>query len=186
MTAQLDEVESLYEDFKRAEKSLLDAGEVSALNTLSVVFKNNLVLTSASNAERILTSFFEELLGKVGMKTHLAFFCKKAAFDQRYHTFFDWKLANTENPRKGVELFVSKFGLPFKAEHKKQVDASDELQKGAASFIQIGHQRNEMVHTGFTGYTNEKTYDEIIEHHRSAMKFLHFTMGLIESHTQAE
>lgn len=186
MTAQLDEVESLYEDFKRAETSLLAAGEISALNTLTVVFKNNLVLTSASNSERALTAYFEDLLNKQGMKPHVASFCKKAAFDQRYHTFFDWKQADSDNPEKGVDQFVSKFGPLFKAEHKKQVSASEDLKKGAARFIQIGHQRNEMVHTGFTNYSNAKTHGEIIEDHRLAKQFLEFTMGLIKSYALPE
>lgn len=183
---QPDEVESLYEDFKRAEASLLAAGEISALNTLSVVFKNNLVLTSASNSERMLTAFFEDLLANQGLMPHLALFCKKSAFDQRYHTFFDWKCAESESPEKGVEGFVSKFGQQFKAEHKKQIIDSPSLRQGAASFIQIGHQRNEMVHTGFTNYTNEKTNAEIIEHHRAAIRYLKFSMRLITEYTVQE
>lgn len=179
-----DPVELLHTDFCIIKAILTDQGEISLLTTIERIFKNNIILASASNSEKTITAFMQSLFEDNGLKKHIATFCKKSAFDQKYHTFFEWGEAEKATPEKGFNKFISQFGPEFKQWLTTQT--IDEDKQGMGCFIQIGYYRNCMVHTGFYNYATEQTTDEILEKHRKIRLFLDRLLPNIKSYNPTE
>jgi hypothetical protein len=48
------------------------------------------------------------------------------------------------------------------------------LSKQISSFLEIGAERNKMVHQNFLEYQLEKTFDEIVKLHKEALNFINY------------
>ncbi len=56
----------------------------------------------------------------------------------------------------------------------EEIKSSDELSKQISSFLEIGAERNKMVHQNFLEYQLEKTFDEIVKLHKEALNFINY------------
>ena len=68
--------------------------------------------------------------------------------------------------------FIGLFGEDFKKYFAEKVKADESLEQSIKCFLEIGSERNRMVHQDFGQYTLEKTSDEILLLHRQAKNFL--------------
>jgi hypothetical protein len=57
---------------------------------------------------------------------------------------------------------------------RQQVDASDDLQKSIAAFMELGEMRNRLAHQNFAAFVVDKTAAEIYDLH-------HLTISFVES-----
>jgi hypothetical protein len=159
-------VENVYKEFKDAAALLEQAGEVSLKVSVEGNLRRILLLSAASNFEHILSNEVEKFATEETKEHSLVMSMFKAkAITRQYHTWFDWT-ANNANQ------FFALFGNEFKQFMKRKVRCDDQLSRAITSFMDIGRDRNQLVHSDFASCYIEKTPDEIFEHYKSALYFV--------------
>jgi hypothetical protein len=157
-------VDELYQNFSEV-LAKLPEGELSLFNTTSEMFRKGLLLAAAS--------FFEKQLVGV-LKAHVSEWCEGNIFltefvrikaiDRQYHTYFDWEASQANK-------FFALFGDDFKTFMLRRVKENDELAKSVKAFLEVGRERNRMVHQDFGSFSLEKTTDEIFALYQTAVPF---------------
>ena len=90
---------------------------------------------------------------------------KAKAVARQYHTWFDWDGRNANS-------FFRLFGRTFLENMRRKVEDDAVLKEGILAFLEIGRERNRLVHEDYGSFSMEKTSDEIYQLHRSAMVFV--------------
>lgn len=90
---------------------------------------------------------------------------KQKAINRQYHTYFNWDSAN-------ANTFFGLFGDEFKSRMTKKVKNDDYLEKSIKAFIEIGRERNKMVHQNFAEIIIDKTASEIYELYQISLYFI--------------
>ncbi|MCA9077752.1 MAG: hypothetical protein KDA93_22185 [Planctomycetaceae bacterium] len=135
-------------------------------NVASENFRKSLLLSAASFFERRLVSILTELVNQWSHSTlPLNEFVRIKAIERQYHTYFDWDRPNG-NP------FFRLFGSDFKAFMERRCKDDEAFSDSVEAFIEIGRERNRLVHQDFGSYALEKTFDEIYDLYKKARHFL--------------
>lgn len=176
-------VTELYGAFKHLLETIPES-EVSLRSVASDAFRKNLLLSTASLFEKSLIATLQELVHDWGSNTEpLNEFVRIRALERQYHTMFEW---NVNNANK----FFGMFGPDFKAHMASKCKSDDDLVRSVAAFMEIGRERNRLVHQDFGNYTLEKTMDEIYELYLNGRKFTDDLKGhfrtFFEDSTRAE
>lgn len=98
-------------------------------------------------------------------------FIKNKAISRQYHTYFDW---NQTNEKKNANRFYSLFGNGFKTKCEQKVKDDKELEKSVIAFIELGIERNKLIHTNLAASTTEKTLEEYYDLYKKSLTFLDF------------
>lgn len=163
---QLTGVDRIHEEFKDLISYLDQGNEVSLRSTVDENFKKSLLLAAASYFEhRIvgdITSFVKEASSE---NILLIEFVNNKAISRQYHTFFNWKDSNANQ-------FSGLFGESFKIFIKQELKNDEKLNLSIKAFLEIGRDRNRLVHQDFGTFTLEKTSDEIYELYKTALVFV--------------
>ena len=159
-------VDRLHDEFG-ALIALLDAqNEPSLRASVDDNFRRSLLLAAASYFESRMTScvlaFAEEV---TGTDTLLTEFVRIKGVERLYHTWFSWKDNN-------ATTFFSLFGSEFKALMKASVAQDEQLESAISSFMEIGRDRNRLVHENFASFTLEKTADDIYAAYKNGLHFV--------------
>jgi hypothetical protein len=158
-------VDQLHADF-RGILAVIPGNELSLQNVASENFRKSLLLSAASFFERRLVAILTELVNQWSHGTSpLNEFVRVKAIERQYHTYFDWERANG-NP------FFRLFGTDFKAFMERRCKDDDTFADSIKAFIEIGRERNRLVHQDFGSYALEKTFDEIYDLYNKARHFL--------------
>lgn len=159
-------VEKLHADFKAIVDIMDRNGEVSFRTTLEDSFRKALLLCAASHFEHRITTdvinFCQEVSGKNTLVPSLV---KNKAVSRQYHTWFDWGTNN-------ANTFFSLFGDEFRSHMTKHVSENEALATSISAFIELGRERNRLVHQDYGSYSLEKTADEIFALYNSAVAFV--------------
>lgn len=159
-------IEGLHIGFSDILKFLEDRGEVSWRTMADENFRKVLLIAVASHFERSLQdtvfSFVKEIIGD----SHpLAYLIHNKAILRQYHTWFDWDSSNANR-------FFSLFGDAFKDSMQQMVRDDDSLNSSIQAFLEIGRERNRLVHRDFSDFTLEKTSEEIYSLYSDANRFI--------------
>lgn len=158
-------VDRLYQELVALEVSI-DPNELSLLNTAGDVFRKTLLLAAASYFERRVVSTVLDFVGSRGRDNELVMeFVKNKALSRQYHTLFDWDKTNANK-------FFRLFGPSFQDHAKKRVATDEVFAEGVQAFLEIGRERNRLVHEDFGSFSLEKTADEIYSLYVSGLKFV--------------
>ena len=95
----------------------------------------------------------------------LVFLIDNKIIERQYHTWFDWE-------RKNANRFFSMFGPHFKNYADKSVKNNDELRESISAFMEIGGERNKLVHRDFADFQMNKTSSEVYHLYKSATMFV--------------
>ena len=176
-------VNQLHDAFRDLLKTIPES-EVSLRSVASDTFRKNLLLSTASLFEKNLIATLQELVHDWGSNTEpLNEFVRIRALERQYHKMFDWD-------RNNANKFFGMFGLDFKAHMASKCKTDDDLNSSIAAFMEIGRERNRLVHQDFGNYTLDKTPDEIYELYLNGRKFLDDLKGhfraFFEDSTRAE
>lgn len=87
------------------------------------------------------------------------------AVSRQYHTWFQWKESNANS-------FFGLFEKDFRDFMKNKVRDDDELGASVRAFMELGRERNRVVHEDYGAVTLEKTTEEIYALYRRAMNFV--------------
>ena len=161
----MDIVESLFRDTKELECFLISNNELSLRVLVDSNFRKSILLASASYFERQVTDLISEYAQSCTNDEKIIFFIKNKVLSRQYHTLFNWN-------DKNCNSFLGLFGDEFKKQFGAKVFKDDQLDKAIKDFLEIGRERNRLVHQNFGSYSLEKTADEIHELHLSAKIFL--------------
>ena len=159
-------VDRLHDEFTQL-LAFLDAHlEVSLRSVADGNFRKALLLAAASYFERRLTGGIVDFAGEVTSTDHVVrWLVERKAVERQYHTWFDWNARNANQ-------FFRLFGRPFGDHAKALVDSSESLSSSVQAFLEIGRDRNRLVHQDFASFPLEKTSGEVYETYRSATEFV--------------
>lgn len=185
MTAQTS-VDRLYEEAKSI-LSRLGEDQPSLSISASDNFRKALLLGTASYFEHRLTSCVVQFVHNQSNGSNLVVsFLKNKAIDRQYHSWFDWKASNANQ-------FFGLFGSDFKQAMGVKLKEEEGLQSAVKAFLELGNERNKLVHQDFASFALEKTLDEIYAEYKVALKFVdelpkqlaEIQAGLKEKRTQS-
>ena len=137
-------------------------------------FRKLLLIAAASYFEKRLSEAVIELAEKVTSEEHVVvYLIRRVAIERQYHTWFDWKVQNANR-------FFSIFGDNFKTFAQGMVSENETINKSISDFMEIGRERNRIVHEDFSSFFMEKTFDEINDLYLSAKIFVDWFPRVME------
>ncbi|PHM06549.1 HEPN domain-containing protein, partial [Nostoc sp. 'Peltigera malacea cyanobiont' DB3992] len=161
-------VDRIYQDNLDLLKFLEDKNEPSFMVQFNTVFTKTLLLSAASYFEheicRMVQTFIEY---KTQNDECIVSIVKQKAIERQYHTYFDWEGRNANK-------FFSLFGKTFKENRLKDVKEDTNLDSAIKSFLELGNERNKLVHQNFADCTIEKTAEEVYKLYQQATLFIDF------------
>ena len=159
-------VDSLFEDFQSLSKYLDDGKEFSLKIIADENFSKSILLCSASYFESFICNL---MMSYINSNTNdnalINSFVKNKAVSRQYHTYFNWEEANANS-------FFGLFGEDFKKFMQNEVKQNDRLDKSIKAFLEIGGNRNRLIHQNYGAYFMEKTPVEIYELYKTSLYFL--------------
>ena len=159
-------VDVLYGEFAQLLDFLDGAQEISMRDTADGNFRKALLLAAASYFEQRLTEAVVVFAQEVTSSDHVvAWLIRNRVVERQYHTWFDWTARNANR-------FFSTFGDSFGRHMKDVVSENDDLSSSVRAFMEIGRERNRLVHQNFGSFSLEKTSNEIYETYRLATGFV--------------
>lgn len=131
-------------------------------------FRKSLLMAAASHFERKLTECVIAFAEEVGGAGHvLVELVRRKAVERQYHKWFNWDGRN-------ANAFFSMFGNDFRAWARNEVEADGELDGSIRDFLQIGAERNRLVHQDYGNFSMEKTAEEVYVLYQSASVFVNW------------
>lgn len=168
-------VDVLHEDFSALLSVLDEADEVSLRAVADDNFRKSLLLAAASYFERRMTdavlSFVEDAANRNVLVTALV---RNTAVSRQYHTWFQWEASNANS-------FFRLFGSGFRDFMKSRIGEDDDLDDAVRAFLEIGRERNRLVHQNFGAFPLEKTTEEIHALYRRALRFVEAVPGALRA-----
>ncbi|MCL5967907.1 MAG: HEPN domain-containing protein [Betaproteobacteria bacterium] len=129
-------------------------------------FRKALVLAAASYFEyQVSTCVLDFVRERTNGNGLVADFVKNKAISRQYHTWFMWGESNANH-------FFGLFGSQFKQMMTERIKASEDLRVSIRAFLEVGNERNKLVHQDFASYSLEKTLEEIYGLYRQSLLFV--------------
>lgn len=157
---------------------LRDAHEPSLQSIVDDHARKATLLAAASYFEHQVTQHLTALAAAAG-NDRLCAFVRNKAIARQYHTLFDWNARN-------ANTFFSLFGPEFKARMAELVDGDEALANGIRAFLELGQERNRLVHQDYASFTLEKTSTEIFALYQSALTFVSRLPSLLQPESEAD
>lgn len=164
-------MDRIYQDNLDLLKYLEEMNEPSFMVQFSTVFTKTMLLSAASYFEHEICKMIQAFIGRKTQDDEcIISIVKQKAIEKQYHTYFVWKEWQSGN----VNSFFSLFGAVFKDKRSKEVTANDDLKSAIKAFLEIGNERNKLVHQNFADCTVEKTAEEVYRLYKQATLFIDF------------
>lgn len=161
-------IQKLIDNYYELYDLLVKQGEISQSIQVNEHYRKILLLSCASYYEKQITQIIKDFVMLKTEDERIISFVNNKAINRQYHTYFQWDQANN------INQFLGLFGAEFKKTISEEIKSSDELSKQISSFLEIGAERNKMVHQNFLEYQLEKTFDEIVKLHKEALNFINY------------
>ena len=166
MVKQLTTVDSLHEEFTILLDFLDDARELSLRSIVDGNFRKTLLLATASYFEHHLKESLIDFVEQTTARDHVVkWLIMNKVVERQYHMWFDWDAKNANH-------FFKMFGESFLDHMKTAIANSGPLSSSVRAFLEIGRDRNRLVHDNFGSFTLEKTSDEIYQTYQLAREFV--------------
>lgn len=162
-------VDRLYQEFRDVVAYLDGKGEISHRVTAEENFRKALLIAAASYFEHRLCEYIVTFVDEVSSNNERVIqFVKNKAIERQYHTFFDW-----ENTSPNANQFFALFGQSFKEYMKSEArKEGSPLHNAVEAFIELGRDRNRLVHQDFGTFPLDKTAEEIYQLYKVAIPFV--------------
>lgn len=168
-------VDRLHDDLAALLIVLHQTQEISLLSTVDDNWRKSLLLSAASHFERRMTGCVLTFVsGEASGNPLVTSFVKNKAVNRQFHTWFSWEETNANS-------FFGLFGAPFRTFMKEKVRTDSELSESIKAFLELGAERNRLVHQDYGTFWMEKTADEIYGLYKKASRFVEeFPNALME------
>jgi len=164
MIIRKDAVTNTYVEYSDLLTFLLNSGQVSYSAISGVMFSKLLTISIGSYFETELKEIVEGAFNKKNTNRIVIEFSKKNGFERKFHTWFSWEKTNANS-------FFSMFGNQF-AEAAKSFVIANKIEIPIKNFMEIGRERNRLVHENILIAPFEKTLDEVFDQYLSARIFV--------------
>jgi len=159
-------VDGLYREAVTIIGALERLGESSLQIAAGNHFRKALLLAGASFFEhRVSGAVLDFVRERAAGSALVESFVRNKAVSRQYHTWFSWKDTNANQ-------FFGLFGEEFSTVMKKRVKESDDLRLSIRAFMELGAERNKLVHQDYATFPLEKTLDEIYSLYLAAIPFV--------------
>jgi hypothetical protein len=162
-------IEAFYLSQKETSDYLIVQNQISLASGIEGALAKTLIVATASFFEVSLTQFILEHIERNSKDQTVFEFCKIAAIQQKYHTWFEWDSGNATK-------FFRLFGDDIKMKAARRLKADSELAVGVTSFMFLGSLRNLIVHRNMLAYALPDTSEEVIIKSRKALRFVNYIM----------
>jgi len=165
-------IQVLKEDYDALMAFFIETEQPSFQISINNAYRKNLVLSAAS--------FFESEIKKTILNhtrtvsrgdEKLVTFIDSKVLARQYHSLFDWDAKNCNK-------FFKCFGEVVKDAARSQLIRDDLIQSEIA-FLEMGAERNRLVHQNFSEIVINSTFDEIYRKYVSACPFIEFVKKLL-------
>ena len=166
MTYEPTAIDRLHTEFHDIIESI-DQTDIHLRNAAEETLSKTLLVAAASHFERELTDLISQtvIIHCAGSEI-IHEFVQNKAITRQYHTYFNWKGQNANN-------FFSLFGRSFKDHMTRLVGQDPNLGQGIRAFLELGRDRNLVVHEDFANFNLEKTRRDVFQRYTEARLFLH-------------
>ena len=173
-------IDGLYEDATGVIRTLEQGAEISLRVAAGDHFRKVLLLAAASYFEHRVCDWVQEFVReRSGGSVLVTNFVRNKAIARQYHTWFTWEAKN-------ANTFFALFGSEFRSEMSNRVKASGDLRAGVEAFLELGSERNKLIHQNYATFPLEKTLDEIYTLYRSALTFVEQIPGSLRDCDKSE
>lgn len=159
-------------EYDELKKYLLENGQVTYENFVGETFRKYLLISCASLFENLIQEIISEFVSKNTSSEMVKSLVKSKVIERQYHTYFDWK-------NRSANSFYKLFGGEFADSMKLKIKSDDKLKESEKAFLEIGSERNLLVHENFLGYQLNKTVDEILELFKEACDYIRFLKDVL-------
>lgn len=160
-------IDQQYESGNSLVDYLKSQHQLTFFNEAENNFRKTILLSSASFFEKEISETVIEFAKSHTDNNELVIsIIKQKAVSRQYHTYFDWDKATNANK------FFSLFGEDFKNKMIKKVKDDPKLDNSIKSFLEIGQERNKMVHQNFAEIVIDKTAEEIYKLYQDSIYFI--------------
>ncbi len=129
-------------------------------------FRKALLLAAASYFEdRVCNLVLEYVRQRALGSSLIENFVRNKAIARQYHSWFAWDDNNANR-------FFSLFGAEFRSLMNARVRASVEMQASIKAFLELGNERNRLVHQNYATFPMEKTLDEVYILYKNSRTFV--------------
>lgn len=167
-------VDRLHGEFQ-ALADVLGEAEPSLRVTADDTFRKVLLLSAASHFERRVT---EAILGFVSARSagdaRVIEFVRRKGLSRQFHALFDWEASNANK-------FFALFGEEFKSSMQARIGSDEPLAEAIRAFLELGQERNRLVHEDLGQYSLEKTANEIFALYQRGHHFVELLPALLSS-----
>lgn len=158
-------VERLHDQFGEIVNQI-DESEITLRLTAEENFRKSLLLAAASYFEtRITNSLVELVRNSAQSNTLVEEFVRNKAISRQYHTLFQWDSGN-------ANTFFGLFGSGFKEFMKTRIENQDGIADSIKAFLEVGGERNRLVHQNYGTFALEKDAEEIFDLYITARPFV--------------
>lgn len=145
---------------------LIRSGEISLKATFDAVFSKGLLIAATSFFEGRIQEDIKTLVREFSSSPLVDGLIQSKAIHRQYHTYFNWDDASNANQ------FFRIFGIEFRDFMREEIQQDAELNAAIRAFLDLGKERNSIVHFGFAETSLQKTADEVYEAYQMGMKFV--------------
>ena len=175
--AQRTAIDIFYEDASSVVGLLQAQAQISLQVVAGDHFRKALLLAVASHfEERVCQIVLEFVRQKAPGSSLIENFIKNKAIARQYHSWFDWEKPNANK-------FFAFFGSDFRQSMSSKVTASPLMQSSIRAFLELGNERNKLVHQNYVVFPMEKTMEEIYQLYKDALPFVD---GLLKELLESE
>ena len=146
-------------------KHLVHTGAISLKVDFDALFSKGLLIAAASYFEECIQRDIKTLAAEFSTSSLLVGLIQSKAVERQYHTYFDWNKVNANS-------FFGLFGSAFSEFMKEEVRQSTELNDAIRAFLDLGRERNKLVHANFADVALQKTPKEVYASYQMGMKFI--------------
>jgi hypothetical protein len=162
----MSSVERLFEDLRALKQLLLQANELSLLTAADNIARKTLLIAAASFFEEsVIACIVDYYRDKANGDEKAVRFVQKKGLERQYHALFDWKKPNANR-------FFAFFGEEFLSHMKQIIENDRDLQNSIEAFMEIGRERNRLVHGNYSQYALDKSPEEVFDLYNRAKMFL--------------
>ena len=169
-------VDRLYKEFQDIVSSLGQA-EISLQLTAEETFRKALLLAAASYFEREVQDRVMSLVRKHSGSEVVVEFVRNKAIERQFHTYFQWAGHNANS-------FFGLFGEGYKSHMIERVKSDQSYGQAIRAFLELGNERNRLVHQDFGTFTLEKTSKEIFDLYETASRFVQSIESSFDEYVQ--
>jgi hypothetical protein len=163
-------IASIIEEHAQLSAILSGPEHLSIGQSLNRHFQRVLVVSAASLFEdKVKAAILTAVASAASNDERFVTLVRVKAVERQFHTLFDW-----EKDETGTNKFWAAFGGVLKKDSLEKQKKDPMLSNAAASFIQIGRLRNELVHGNFATQFIESTIDELKVKISAAELFVEF------------